>query len=60
MASPKEPDRPIHPLCIVPKCSRLCQEYAKPGMFGGKAMYLKTCSRHTMDDLPVGNIKKTK
>jgi hypothetical protein len=29
-------------------------------MFGGKAMYLKTCSRHTMDDLPVGNIKKTK
>ena len=40
------------PLCIVLKCGRWCQEYAKPGMFGGKSMYLKTCSRHSVFDAP--------
>jgi hypothetical protein len=59
--SSKDSDQPARPpICIIPKCGRACQEYAKPGMFGGEAMYLKTCSRHNMEDFPVSDIKKTK
>jgi hypothetical protein len=57
MASSKDSDRPVRPLCIVPKCGQVCQEYAKPGMFGGDAMYLKTCSRHNMEDFASANNK---
>ena len=48
------------PLCIMPKCGRWSQIYAKPGMFGGSAMYLKTCARHNMEEVPLEAQQKAK
>jgi hypothetical protein len=41
----------IQTICLVPGCGRICQTYAKAGMFGGKQQYLKTCGRHSITDL---------
>lgn len=57
MALPIDLNRP---LCPIPGCERLCQIASKPGQGGGDTQYLKTCNRHSVNDLPVINIKRTK
>lgn len=41
------------PLCPVPGCERLCQLASKPGKGDVKTQYLKTCNRHTTNDIPI-------
>lgn len=48
------------PLCVMPGCGRWSQIYAKPGTFGGSTMYLKTCARHNMEEVPIDTLQKQK
>ena len=59
LVAPSYLDRP---LCPVPGCERTCQLSAKPGTFGGKYQYLKTCHKHSVNDLLAfrAAIKQTK